>query len=66
MRDGLKARLGDPSTALFALTVAAVFDPLDCRFNLVEGVVLAPQQTQREFPIKVVTAKRNRSRLGEE
>jgi hypothetical protein len=43
IRDGLKAGLGDPSTALLALTVAAVFDPLDCRFNLVEGVVLSLQ-----------------------
>ena len=45
-RDGFEAGLGDLHAAGLALTVAAVLDPLEGRFNLVESVLVAPQQTQ--------------------
>ena len=57
IRDGVQAGLGDLFTALLAPAIAAVFDPLDGRFNLIESVLLASQQTQREFLIEVATAK---------
>jgi hypothetical protein len=43
IRYGFKAGLGDLHSARLALAIAAVFDPLECCFNLVEGVLFAPQ-----------------------
>jgi hypothetical protein len=57
IRDGIQASLRNMHAAGFALTVPAVFDPLDCRNNLVEGVPLISQETQRKFLIEVATAK---------
>jgi hypothetical protein len=43
IRDGVQAGLGDLFTALLAPTIATVFDPLDCCFNLIEGVFVVSQ-----------------------
>ena len=53
IRNGFQAGLGDLHAAYLALAIAAILDPLECRFNLVEGVFFAPQQTQREFLIEL-------------
>ena len=57
IRDGIQAGLGDLFTALLAPAIAAVFDPLDCRFNLVEDVFVASEQINCEFLIGIVTPK---------
>jgi hypothetical protein len=57
IRDGVKTGLGNLSTALLALSEAAVFDPRQCPVDLVDGVLVASQQTKREFLVGVVTAK---------
>ena len=57
IRDGIQAGLGYLFTARLAPAIAAVFDPLDCRFNLIEGVSVVFEQTKREFLIGVVTPK---------
>jgi hypothetical protein len=41
IRDGVQAGPGDLFTALIAPAIAAVIDPPDGRFNLVEGVFVA-------------------------
>ena len=43
--------------ALLASAIAAVFDPLDCCFNLVEDVFVASEQGKREFLIGIVAPK---------
>ena len=57
IRDGLKARLGDFPAALLASVIGAVFNPLDCCFNLVENAFVAFEQTDREFLIGIVPPK---------
>ena len=44
IRDGVQAGLGDLSIAFLAPAIGAVVDPPDGRFNLIEGVLLTPQQ----------------------
>jgi hypothetical protein len=55
IRNGLEAGLGDFPAALLALAITSIFDPFDGRFNLIEGVLLIPQHTNREFLIGIVT-----------
>jgi hypothetical protein len=55
--NGLEAGLRDLLPAGLALAITSIFNPSNCRFNLVEGVVLTPQQTQREFLIEVAGRK---------
>ena len=57
IRDGVQAGLGDRSIALLAPAIAAVVDPLDCCFNLVEDAFVASEQSKREFLIGLVIGK---------
>jgi hypothetical protein len=57
IRDGVQAGLWDLFTARLALAETAVFDPLDCRFNLIELVFVVSQLTRREFPVGIVARK---------
>ena len=57
IRDGVQAGLGDLFTTLVAPAVAAVIDPLDRCFNLIESVFVASEQSNRQFLIGIVTPK---------
>jgi hypothetical protein len=57
IRNGFQARFGDLQATGLALAINSIFDPLKGRFDLIEGVSLAAQQTQREFLIEVAGPK---------
>jgi len=42
IRDGFKTSFGDFYAALFAMTISAVLDPLQCPSDLIEDFLLVP------------------------
>ena len=57
IRYGVQAGLGNLFAALLAPAIAAVFNPSDCRVNLVEDAFVASEQGKCELLIGIVAAK---------
>jgi hypothetical protein len=53
----VQAGLGNLFAAPLTPAIAAVFDSVDCCFNLVEDAIVTSEQSEREFLIGIVTPK---------